>query len=95
MYDKSYILTGFVNDKMTEREMTLADLKRGESATVVRVRASGPTRQRLLDFGFRPGEIVKVVRRAPLTDPIELQIHGSYLSLRCAEADLISVERNS
>lgn len=75
--------------------MTLADLERGETGTIVEIRAEGSTRQRLLDFGFRPGQTVKIVRLAPLADPIELLISGSYVSLRRSEASLIAVERKS
>lgn len=80
---------------MTEPAMTLADLGRGEMAKITDIHAEGITRQRLLNFGFRPGEIVKVVRLAPLADPIELMIGGGYISLRRSEASLISVERQT
>ena len=80
---------------MTERTMTLADLGRGETAKIIDIRAEGITRQRLLNFGFRPGEVVKVVRLAPLADPIELTIGGGHISLRRSEASLISVEKQT
>lgn len=80
---------------MNNTKLTLADLKRGETATVVAVAADGVTRQRLLDFGFRPGEVVKVVRLAPLADPIALTIRGGHISLRRSEAALVTVERAS
>jgi ferrous iron transport protein A len=80
---------------MTERMATLADLVRGDTAKIIEIRAEGTMRQRLLDFGFRPGEIVKVVRMAPLADPIELSIRGSYLALRRSEASLISIEKQT
>ncbi|TFH64742.1 MAG: ferrous iron transport protein A [Candidatus Zixiibacteriota bacterium] len=80
---------------MTEPAMTLADLGRGEMAKIIDIHAEGITRQRLLNFGFRPGEVVKIIRLAPLADPIELTIGGGYISLRRSEASLISVERQS
>lgn len=75
--------------------MTLADLKRGEQATITEIHAVGITKQRLLNFGFRPGKVVKVIRLAPLADPIELTIDGGHVSLRCSEASLIIVERQT
>jgi ferrous iron transport protein A len=78
---------------MIERTVTLADLKRGEKAKIMEIHAEGITRQRLLNFGFRPGKVVQVVRLAPLADPIELTIDGGHISLRCSEASLIMVER--
>lgn len=75
--------------------MTLADLGRGETAKIIDIRAEGITRQRLLSFGFRRGAVVKVVRLAPLADPIELTIAGGHISLRRSEASLISVEKQT
>jgi ferrous iron transport protein A len=80
---------------MTERTMTLANLGRGETARITDIRAEGITRQRLLNFGFRPGAVVTFVRLAPLADPIELTIAGCYISLRRSEASLIRVERQT
>jgi ferrous iron transport protein A len=80
---------------MDKPKATVADLKRDESAVIKHIRAEGIIRQRLLDFGFRPGEVIKVVRLAPLADPMELLIAGSYISLRRADASLIDVELRS
>ncbi len=38
--------------------------------------------QRLLDLGFVPGTRLKIVRRAPLGDPIEIEIRGSRMCFR-------------
>ena len=80
---------------MSKTKLTLADLKRGETATVVAIEANGVTRQRLLDFGFRPGEVIKVIRLAPLADPIALTIRGGHISLRRSGAALVTVEKTS
>ncbi|GBD25352.1 Fe(2+) transport protein A [bacterium HR30] len=37
---------------------------------------------RLLDLGFVPGTRLKIVRRAPLGDPIEIEIRGTRLCFR-------------
>ena len=42
--------------------------------------------ERLADLGFVPGTPVCVVRRAPLGDPIEVEIRGYRLCLRAEEA---------
>ena len=88
-------MSNILQYEMTERTMTLADLGRGETAKIIDIRAEGITRQRLLNFGFRRGEVVKVVRLAPLADPIELTIGGGHISLRRSEASLISVEKQT
>ena len=46
---------------------------------------------RLLEMGFMPGARLRLVRRAPLGDPIEVEIGGAHLALRHADAALIQV----
>ena len=41
---------------------------------------------RLMALGFVPGTEVKVMRRAPLGDPIEFEVRGGRISLRRSEA---------
>jgi ferrous iron transport protein A len=48
--------------------------------------------RRLLDLGFVPGTQVRVVRRAPLGDPLEFELRGYRLSLRKTEAAHIEIE---
>lgn len=52
----------------------------------------GELRRRLLDMGLTPNTIVKLVRVAPLGDPIELCLRGYNLSLREEAARDIEVE---
>jgi ferrous iron transport protein A len=72
--------------------MTLAELKPGEKGRITAVGAMGPLRRRLMDMGILPGEEVKVVKVAPLGDPIEVTIRSYELSLRKNEAAGIGVE---
>ena len=72
--------------------MTLRDMKEGDTARIVRVRGSGPFRQRLMEMGFIPGETVVVERYAPLRDPIEFVIKQYHVSLRRVDAALIEVD---
>ncbi len=44
-----------------------------------------------MEMGLLPGTEVRVVRVAPLGDPIELRVRGYALSLRRAEAAKITV----
>jgi Fe2+ transport system protein FeoA len=48
--------------------------------------------RRLQDLGFVPGTEVVIRRRAPLGDPIEIEIRGYRLCLRCAQLDSLRVE---
>jgi Fe2+ transport system protein FeoA len=47
--------------------------------------------RRLLDLGFVPGSEVRVLRRAPLGDPVEYEVRGSRICLRHSEAGYIRV----
>lgn len=71
--------------------MTLAELSTGEEAIIAKVRGYGAFRRRILEMGFLKGKTVKVIKNAPLKDPIEYQILNYKLSLRRAEAQLIEV----
>ena len=74
------------------RQVTLDTLKVGQRGVVVRIEGQGPARRRMLDMGLVPGAEVKVVRVAPLGDPIEFQVKGYSLSLRKTEAANVTVE---
>ncbi|HKL71948.1 MAG TPA: ferrous iron transport protein B, partial [Marinilabiliaceae bacterium] len=71
--------------------MTLAELTTGEEAVIAKVKGYGAFRRRILEMGFLKGKIVKVIKNAPLKDPIEYQILNYKISLRRAEAHLIEV----
>jgi ferrous iron transport protein A len=73
--------------------MTLRDLKPGEEGVVARIGDRGPMRRRIMDMGVTPGVLIKVVKVAPLGDPIEVNLRGYELSLRKDEAAQIEVTR--
>jgi Fe2+ transport system protein FeoA len=50
------------------------------------------TRLRLLEMGLTENIECRVVRYAPLGDPMEIMVRGYFLSLRMAEAEGIQVE---
>ncbi|HWI41485.1 MAG TPA: FeoA family protein [Verrucomicrobiae bacterium] len=72
--------------------MNLAKLKPGEKGTIIAIGTIGPMKRRLMDMGVLVGEEVKVLKVAPLGDPIEVVVKGYNLSLRKKEAEGISVE---
>ncbi len=73
--------------------MTLRDLKPGEEGVVARIGDRGPMRRRIMDMGVTPGVLIKVVKVAPLGDPIEVNLRGYELSLRKDEAAQIEITR--
>ena len=72
--------------------ITLDKLELGQFAIIKTVEGEGSRRQHFLDMGLIPGALVKVVKYAPLGDPMEVLIHGYSLTLRKDDAALISVE---
>ena len=70
----------------------LAEIGDGGTAVVRRLDLPRGTARRLMEMGVLPGTPVRVVRRAPLGDPIELRLRNYSLSIRREEAALIEVE---
>ncbi len=73
--------------------MTLKDIEIGKWARITNVGGEGVLRRHFLDMGVIPGTDVKVVKYAPMGDPIELMIHGYELTLRLDDAEKIEVVR--
>lgn len=71
--------------------MTIKDLKEGQSATICTVDGDGALRQHFLDMGVIPGIEVKLIKYAPMGDPLEIRIHDYELTLRLADAEQIEV----
>ncbi len=72
--------------------MTLRELPVGGSAVILEVGGTGSLRQHFLDMGLIPGARVKLVKYAPLGDPMELLVGGYALTLRLADAARIRIE---
>ncbi len=73
----------------------LSELKPGSIGTIVSISGENPLlSRRITEMGMSKGEEVKVVRNAPLKDPIEFEVKGFHLSLKRDEAKMIIVEVN-
>ncbi len=71
---------------------SLADLAIGQRAAVREVDGAGAIGARLLEMGLTPGIEVQLLGRAPLGDPLEIELRGYRLSLRRTEAQRVTVE---
>lgn len=71
--------------------MTLYDLQQGERGVITKVKGHGSFRKRITEMGFIIGKEVKVVKKAPLRDPVEYKILDYFVSLRNSEAKLVEV----
>ncbi len=75
--------------------MTLNELKEGEHAIIRFVGGEGALRQHFLDMGVIPDAEVKLIKFAPMGDPMELRIHGYELTLRLDDGKNIEIEKIS
>lgn len=72
-------------------EQSLDALAPGAAGRVVAVGGTGAVARRLMEMGVVPGARVRVIKRAPLGDPIEVRVRNYHLALRRNEAQLIVV----
>ena len=75
--------------------MTLADLKDNESGIITKVKGFGAFRKRVTEMGFVKGKKIRVVKSAPLMDPVEYSIMDYEVSLRRSEASMIEIVAES
>ncbi len=72
--------------------MKLSDLKPNQKGIVTEVVGNSEIKRRLLNMGVVRGVEIRMVRNAPLRDPIEFEVRGYLLSLRREEAENVIVE---
>jgi ferrous iron transport protein A len=70
---------------------TLAELPIGVDAIVQTMPTGRSGLTRLREMGIVPGTRIRVTRRAPLGEPIEISVRGSHLSMRNHEAAFIAI----
>jgi ferrous iron transport protein A len=73
-------------------QTTLNTLKPGDEAVVARLEGTSDTIERLMEMGLVAGTPLKLVKYAPLGDPLEIVMRGYHLTLRRAEAAGVIVE---
>ena len=71
---------------------TLKDLKVGQTASIAKIGTTGALKQRFMDMGITKGTEAKVIKIAPLGDPIEIEIRGYNLSIRKDDAERIEIK---
>jgi ferrous iron transport protein A len=72
--------------------MNLNDMKPGSECLIKKLFTRDKLGQRLVDMGMYPGLRLKVIRNAPLEDPMEVDLEGYQVSLRHEEAKFVEVE---
>jgi ferrous iron transport protein A len=76
---------------MKPGETTLSQLTKGKSC-VIESFTDEVMKQKLLEMGCLPGEIITIDRFAPLGCPMAIDVSGSLLSIRMDEADHVIVK---
>ena len=71
---------------------TLRQAKIGDTVKVVRLHGEGVVKRRMMDMGITKGAEVRIIKTAPLGDPVEGTVRGYELSLRKADAEMIEIE---
>jgi len=72
--------------------INLSDMAVGTTGVVRAFSEGSRAAMRLREMGVLPGTEVRVVRLAPLGDPIEIEVRGFRLSLRKREAAEVLME---
>ncbi len=71
---------------------SLDNLKIGQLCNVIEIEVTGEIKYRLLDMGIIPNTKIKLTKKAPLGDPIQIELRGYSLSIRKEIAHKIKVE---
>lgn len=78
---------------LTDKTLKLSQLRSGDEAIITRVLGRGAFRNRITEMGFVRGKKIRVIKSAPLMDPVEYEILEYKISLRRSEAELVEVVR--
>lgn len=74
---------------MTTHSISLSQAETGALVYLTRIEVEGVLRRRLLDLGFVPHNIVEVLQKSPLGDPVAFRVNNTTIALRREESSLI------
>ena len=93
------------SEKKIEKQMRLSDLQKGDEAHIEGFEDDEAHIEgfeddeasfvRLRDMGLHDGISLRVIKFAPLGDPIEIKTRGFYLSIRKSLANRILIKKNN
>ena len=73
--------------------INLSKCKENDIVEIVQIGGSGMLKKRLMEMRFMRGAKLKIIKYAPLKDPMEVALGDSHISLRLNEAALIDVKK--
>jgi ferrous iron transport protein A len=72
---------------------TLSSARSGDRCVVLEIAPEPPElKSRLYTLGIIPGSVLELLRFAPLGDPMQVKVGGSFISIRKSEAEIITVD---
>ena len=72
----------------------LSDLEVGDEATVMAVAGADELRIKIMEMGIIANTPIKVIKKAPLGDPIAVLVRDYDLTLRKSEAEVILINKH-
>ena len=72
--------------------MTISDLIKGDKAIITSFIVD-KIPLKLIEMGCIEGSLVELIQKAPLKDPLYLNVNGTYLAIRKETASQILVEK--
>lgn len=75
------------------KNIELSKLKPGEKAIIKEINLQGKIKYRLLELGIVENTKLKLIKYAPLGDPIQISIRGYNLAMRKETAKKIKIEK--
>ncbi|MCK4671772.1 MAG: ferrous iron transport protein A [Candidatus Aegiribacteria sp.] len=73
--------------------MKIGNLEIGSEAKIIGYeQGSKAYRQKLLRMGLVKGCRLRLLRKAPMGDPVEIELNGQKLTLRKSEADVLIID---
>ena len=72
--------------------MKLSEIKPGQDANIVRIEGlTNDVRKKLMVMGLLPNTQVKLIRKAPMGDPLQVEVRGVSVAIRENIAHCIEV----
>jgi ferrous iron transport protein A len=74
---------------MASTTIPLSEAKTGMRLVLTGINVQGVLRRRLLDLGFVPGNVIEVLQKSPLGDPVAFRVNNTTIALRKEESSQI------
>ena len=74
-----------------QKDTTLDVAAEQQELKVTEIHGSQAQKTRMLQMGLTPGPHVRILRRAPMSDPVEIKVRGTRMVLRRDECQNIRV----